>query len=82
MLDPSAVAAGCPMFALVMFLPPILNDGDTLRQITPDAWILVAGFSALISCRIPRARSWFVPSDRHNAQPLLHQPAKTPNPSA
>ena len=28
------------MAALVMFLPPILNDGDTLWQITTGNWIL------------------------------------------
>jgi hypothetical protein len=39
-LDPAVVAAGCFMAALVMFLPPILNDGDTLWQITTGNWIL------------------------------------------
>ena len=32
-LDPAVVLVGCLAFALVLFLPPILNDGDTLWQI-------------------------------------------------
>ncbi len=39
-VDPAAVIAGCLMFALVLFLPPILNDSDTLWQISTGAWIL------------------------------------------
>lgn len=39
-IDPAAVLAGCIMFALVLFLPPILNDGDTLWQIRAGEWIL------------------------------------------
>ncbi len=39
-VDPAVVIAGCLMFALVLFLPPILNDGDTLWQIRTGAWIL------------------------------------------
>ncbi len=39
-LDPAAVIVGCLMFALVMFLPAILNDGDTFWQICTGAWIL------------------------------------------
>lgn len=38
--DPVPVIAGCLAFALVLFLPPILNDGDTLWQISTGAWIL------------------------------------------
>ncbi len=38
--DPVVVLAGCLVFALVLFLPPILNDGDTLWQIRTGAWIL------------------------------------------
>ena len=32
--------AVCLVFALVLFLPPILNDGDTLWQIRTGEWIL------------------------------------------
>jgi hypothetical protein len=39
-LDPAVIIAGCLMFALVLFLSPILNDGDTLWQIRTGAWIL------------------------------------------
>jgi hypothetical protein len=39
-LDPSTLIAGCLTFALVLFLPPILNDSDTLWQIKTGAWIL------------------------------------------
>jgi hypothetical protein len=39
-LDLACVIAGCLMFALVLFLPPILNDGDTLWQIRTGQWIL------------------------------------------
>ena len=38
--DPAAVIAFCLMFTLVLFLPPILNDGDTLWQIRTGEWIL------------------------------------------
>lgn len=38
--DPVVVLAGCLVFALVLFLPPILNDGDTLWQIRTGIWIL------------------------------------------
>jgi hypothetical protein len=34
------VLAFCVVFALVLFLPPILNDGDTLWQIRTGEWIL------------------------------------------
>lgn len=39
-LDCPAVTVGCLVFALVLFLPPILNDGDTLWQISTGAWII------------------------------------------
>ncbi len=39
-VDPAAVIAGCLIFALVLFLPPILNDGDTSWQISSGGWIL------------------------------------------
>jgi hypothetical protein len=39
-VDPAAVIAFCLMFVVVLFLPPILNDGDTLWQIRAGAWIL------------------------------------------
>lgn len=32
--------AGCLTFTLILFLPPILNDGDTLWQIRTGEWIL------------------------------------------
>ena len=32
--------AGCLIFAVVLFLPPILNDGDTFWQISTGAWIV------------------------------------------
>src|SRR5262249_57559185 len=38
--EPTVVIAFCLTFALVMFLPPILNDGDTLWQIRTGEWIL------------------------------------------
>ena len=38
--DLAAVIAGCLVFALVLFLPAILNDGDTLWQIRTGEWIL------------------------------------------
>ena len=41
--DPAAVLAFCLVFALVLFLPPILNDGDTLWQIRTGEWILAHG---------------------------------------
>lgn len=39
-IDPACVIAFCLTFALVLFLPPILNDGDTLWQIRTGEWIL------------------------------------------
>jgi hypothetical protein len=39
-IDPAVVAAGCLTAALLVFLPPILNDSDTLWQITTGGWIL------------------------------------------
>ena len=39
-VDPAPVVAGCAMFALVLFLPQVLNDGDTLWQIRTGEWIL------------------------------------------
>ena len=39
-LDPAAVTAGGIMFALVLFLPPILNDSDTLWQVRAGERIL------------------------------------------
>ncbi len=39
-IDPAPVIAGCVIFALVLFLPPILNDGDTFWQISTGGWIL------------------------------------------
>jgi len=39
-LDPACVIAFCLAFALLLFLPPILNDGDTLWQIRTGEWIL------------------------------------------
>lgn len=38
--DPAAWIAGALIFVLVMFLPAILNDGDTLWQIRTGEWIL------------------------------------------
>ena len=38
--DPAPLIAGCLLFALVLFLPALLNDGDTLWQISTGAWIL------------------------------------------
>lgn len=38
--DPAPVLAFCAVFALVLFLPAILNDGDTLWQIRAGEWIL------------------------------------------
>ena len=38
--DPAPAVAGCLLFALILFLPQILNDGDTLWQITTGNWIL------------------------------------------
>src|SRR3954447_17165545 len=38
--DPATVIAFCLTFALVLCLPPILNDGDTLCQIRTGDWIL------------------------------------------
>jgi hypothetical protein len=39
-LNFAVVIAGCLVFALLLFLPPILNDGDTLWQIRAGEWIL------------------------------------------
>ncbi len=39
-LDPAVVIAFCLTFVLVLCLPPILNDGDTLWQIRTGGWIL------------------------------------------
>ena len=39
-LDPACAIAFCALFALVLFLPAILNDGDTLWQIRTGEWIL------------------------------------------
>ncbi len=39
-LDPAVVLGFCLTFILVLFLPPILNDGDTLWQIRTGEWIL------------------------------------------
>ena len=39
-LDPACTIAFCLTFALLLFLPPILNDGDTLWQIRTGEWIL------------------------------------------
>lgn len=39
-LDPACVIAFCLTFALLLFLPQILNDGDTLWQIRTGEWIL------------------------------------------
>lgn len=38
--DPSTVIAFCLTFAVVAFLPQVLNDGDTLWQIRTGEWIL------------------------------------------
>src|SRR5262249_44780616 len=38
--DPAVLIAFCLTVALVAFLPPILNDGDTLWQIRTGEWIL------------------------------------------
>src|SRR5258708_30426012 len=39
-LDPACVIAFCVTFALLLFLPQLLNDGDTLWQIRTGEWIL------------------------------------------
>jgi hypothetical protein len=41
--SPAPVIAGCLTFAVVTFLPAILNDGDTLWQISTGGWILDHG---------------------------------------
>jgi hypothetical protein len=38
--EPADVLAFCVAFTLVLFLPAILNDGDTLWQIRTGGWIL------------------------------------------
>ncbi len=40
MLDPATVIAGLLTFVLVLFLPALLNDSDTLWQIGTGTWIL------------------------------------------
>lgn len=39
-LDPAVALAFCLIFASVLFLPIVLNDGDTLWQIRTGDWIL------------------------------------------
>jgi hypothetical protein len=39
-LDPACIIAFCLTFALLLFLPQLLNDGDTLWQIRTGEWIL------------------------------------------
>ncbi len=39
-LSPACVITFCLVFALLLFLPPILNDGDTLWQIRTGQWML------------------------------------------
>jgi hypothetical protein len=39
-VDPAVALAFCVMFALVLFLPQILDDGDTYWQIRTGEWIL------------------------------------------
>jgi hypothetical protein len=39
-LDPAVVIAGCLLFVVVLFLPLILSDNDTLWQIRTGGWIL------------------------------------------
>jgi hypothetical protein len=39
-LDPACVIAFCLTFTLLLFLPQLLNDGDTLWQIRTGEWIL------------------------------------------
>lgn len=39
-LDSAAVIAGCLTFALMLFVPALLNDGDTFWQISTGTWIL------------------------------------------
>src|SRR5438309_11430106 len=36
--DPACVIAFCATFALLLFLPQLLNDGDTLWQIRTGEW--------------------------------------------
>jgi hypothetical protein len=38
--DAVAVTTGCLIFAVVLFLPAVLNDGDTLWQIRAGEWML------------------------------------------
>ena len=38
--DSATVITGCLLFTLVLFLTPVLNDGDTLWQIRTGQWIL------------------------------------------
>ena len=39
-LEPACLIAFCATFALLLFLPQLLNDGDTLWQIRTGEWIL------------------------------------------
>jgi hypothetical protein len=38
--DPTILIAGCLVFVVVIFLPPLLNDSDTLWHIRTGDWIL------------------------------------------
>ena len=40
---PAPAIAGCVVFALLLFMPAILNDGDTLWQVRTGEWILSHG---------------------------------------
>ena len=39
-LEPACIIAFCVTFAVLLFLPQLLNDGDTLWQIRTGEWIL------------------------------------------
>ena len=57
-LNSAVVIVGCLVFALLLFLPPILNDGDTL-------WQIRAGESILDHHAIPAADPFsFTAGDR------------------